>query len=98
MNNPFARPYYSLAANTTVANGKAFGGQGFDNISLQVIGIVAGDVVQLQQSNDGDNWEQQGSNITSDGFTVVVPGAVYFRASRTNISGSGTVDAIFASG
>ncbi len=98
MSCPFAKPYYSLAANTTVADGRVFGGQGFRDISLQLIGMVATDIVQLEESNDGTNWEQQGTDLTADGFTVVIPGAVYYRSNMTNISGAGTVDAIFASG
>ena len=94
----FAKPYYSLSDNTTVANGGTFSGQGVAFITVQVTGVVTNDIVQIQASNDGVGWAQIGDDITADGVYAVERGAVYYRAIRSDITGAGTVDAVFAGG
>lgn len=96
MSDFHTRPYYSLNGATTVVNGANFGGLGLSAITVQTVGIVAGDVVQIFRSNDGLNWYQDGTDITTNDLVDVTPGAVYYRARLNAIAGGGAVDAIFA--
>ena len=96
MSNFYTRPYYSLSEAITVVNGANFGGLGLSAITVQTVGIVAGDVVQIFRSNDGLNWIQDGSDITTNTITDLTTGAVYYRARLNAIAGGGAVDAIFA--
>ena len=86
-----------LAGNTTVANGPWILLAGLRNPSVQVDGIVAGDIVQLQGTNDDDPnavgaaINQIGADVTVDSLLNVDPGPRWIRARRSDISGSGTV-------
>lgn len=92
-----SRPYYSLAQTVAaVENGKTFGGQGFDAISVHIEGIVTDDIVQIQAKNDDEaTYVQIGSDITEDGVYAVERGAMFYRAIVSDDSGGGTVTAIF---
>lgn len=93
------KPFLSLNQTASgTENGRVFGAQGYDTLSLHAEGIVAGDIVQVQASNDGTNWLQVGSDITEDGVHAVELGARYYRASVTDNSGGGTVAATFVGG
>lgn len=96
MTDVHTRPYYSLSGAEAVVDGAAFGGLGLSAITLQTVGIVAGDVVQLFRSNDGVTYYQDGSDITTNTIVDATPGAVYYRARLNAIAGGGAVDAIFA--
>lgn len=96
MSHFWTRPYYSLSEDTTVKNGANFGGLGLSAITVQSIGIVAGDVIQIFRSNDGVTWYQDGSDITTNTITDLTPGAVYYRARLNAIAGGGSVSAVFA--
>jgi hypothetical protein len=76
----------------------AYGGDGLHHLSLQVSGIVAGDIIQVEASNDGENWAQVGSDIDADGVYAVELGAFYYRANYSDNSGGGPVTAIFNGG
>lgn len=96
MSHFYTRPYYSLSGAITVVNGANFGGLGLSAITVQTIGIVAGDVVQIFRSNDGVTYYQDGADITTNTFRDLTPGAVYYRARLNAIVGGGAVDAVFA--
>ena len=93
----FATPFTSLEQTASgVEDGKVFGGQGFHHIAVQVEGIVATDVVQIEAKNDDDlAFIQLGSDITADGVYAVEPGARYYRAIVSANAGGGTVTAVF---
>jgi hypothetical protein len=93
----FATPFKSLEQTASaVENGKVFGGQGFDAISVQVEGIVATDVVQIEAKNHDDlAFIQLGSDITADGVYPIEPGSRYYRAIVSANAGGGTVTAVF---
>jgi len=68
-------------------------------ISLQVDGMVTNDIVQVEASNDeGTTWTQVGDDITADGIYSIETGANDYRANLTDVSGGGTVTAIFFGG
>ena len=90
------RPYYSLKDAVLAADGANFGGLGLSAISMQTVGIVAGDVVQLFRSNDGVTYYQDGSDITTNTIVDATPGSVYYRARLNAVVGGGDVSAIFA--
>lgn len=92
----YTRPYYSLAGAVTVVDGANFGGLGLSAITVQIVGIVAGDEVQIFRSNDGVTYYQDGSDITTNSIVQLTTGAVYYRARLNAIVGGGAVDAIFA--
>jgi len=96
MSQFYTRPYYSLTEAVLAADGANFGGLGLSAITLQTVGIVAGDVVQLFRSNDGVTYYQDGSDITTNTIVDATPGAVYYRARLNAIVGGGAVSAIFA--
>ena len=96
MSSFYTRPYYSLKDAITVSNGANFGGLGLSAITVQTVGIVPGDIVQIFRSNDGESWVQDGTNITTNTITDLTPGAVYYRARLNAIAGGGAVNAVFA--
>lgn len=97
MGGAFSRPFYSLdQAVAAVENGKDFGGQGFDLISVHVEGIVTNDIVQIEAKNDDAlTYVQIGSDVTADGVYAVEVGARYYRAIVSDDSGGGTIKAVF---
>jgi hypothetical protein len=97
MPGAFSRSFYSLQQTAAaVEDGKTFGGQGFDKISVHVEGIVTDDIVQIEASNDDAlAFVQIGSDITADGVYDVEVGAKYYRAVVSDDSGGGTIDAVF---
>jgi len=97
MSGVHSRPYYSLAQTASaVENGKAFGGQGFEAITVHVEGIVSGDIVQIQARNDDElTFVQIGSDITADGVYAVELGAMHYRGIVSDNSGGGTVTIAF---
>lgn len=91
-----AESFVSLTGNTTVANGEAFNAEGVERLSLQVSGIVSGDIVKAQASNDGGaTWSDLADDITADGIYSIQVGAGMYRARRSDITGAGTVEAVF---
>lgn len=92
-----SRPYYSLAQTASaVEDGKTFGGQGYDAISVHVEGIVSGDIVKIQAKNDDElTFVQIGSDITADGVYAVELGAAFYRGIVSDNSGGGTVTIVF---
>jgi len=93
----FATPFTSLEQTASgVEDGKVFGGQGFHYIAVQVDGIVATDIVQIEAKNHDDlTFVQVGDDITADGVYAVEPGARYYRAAVTTAAGGGTITAVF---
>lgn len=89
-------PFKSLDGAIATGGGGAFGGLCADAVTVQVVGIVSGDTVDIEVSNDGVNWETDGSTITADGVASLTPGFAYYRANLTAIAGGGAVSAIFA--
>jgi hypothetical protein len=89
--------FISLDAEDEVANGDSFPPRvGFGHMSVQVNGMVTNDIVQVQASNDGTNYEPIGDDISADGIYAVELGAVEYRAAVTDVSGGGTITATFA--
>jgi hypothetical protein len=86
------------AVTSTGASAGAYGGDGLHHLTLQVDGIVADDIVQIEASNDGVLWDQVGDDIEEDGIYAVELGAFYYRANFTDDSGGGTITAIFNGG
>lgn len=64
----------------------------FQDRSIQFIGVNG--TLQVHISNDGVNFKQFGSNISSDGFVALTTPAHYVRITRTGGNGS-TDQAIF---
>ncbi len=90
------RPLTSLNAATSTGRGKIFGCQGMGEFSVTVEGIVAGDVVTIQGSNDGTNWGSAATTITVDGQYNIEGGSLYLVANLTAIAGGGSVTAIIS--
>lgn len=91
----------SLDGATTVVDGAAFvtGSVNRESFALQVDGMVTNDIVQVEASNDGGTtWTKVGDDITADGIYSVEAGAERYRANLTDVSGGGTVTAIFFGG
>lgn len=71
----------------------------YDDPSVHVEGIVAGDVVIVQVSNDAgiheaiSNVEQYGGDITTDGVYPIVRGPRWARVNFTDDSGGGSITA-----
>lgn len=93
-----------LDQNTIVADGNPKPVGDKDLLVIQVIGLVAGDVVQIEGSNDEGlrpdgggvvNWSiiQTGGSddITANGIYELSPVPNWIRAKRTAIVGGGTV-------
>ena len=97
MSGIHSRPYYSLAQTVAaVEDGKTFGGQGYESISVHIEGMVATDIVQIEAKNDTDlTFVQIGSDITADGVYAVELGAAYYRGIVSDKSGGGTVTIVF---
>jgi hypothetical protein len=68
-------------------------------ISVQVSGIVSGDVCRIDLSNSptkpsaSDNQIQYGANVTVDGVTAVTTPAAWVKVRQSAIAGGGTVSA-----
>lgn len=90
------RPLTSLNAAIATGRGKVFGCQGMHDFSVTVSGIVAGDVVTVQGSNDGTNWGDAATTITADGQYNIAGGSLYLAANLTDISGGGSVTAVIS--
>ena len=82
----------------TGASASAYGGDGLHHLTLQVDGIVTGDIVQIEASNDGATWDQVGADIDADGIYAVELGAFYYRVNFTDDSGGGSITATFNGG
>jgi len=97
MSGIHSRPYYSLVQTVAaVENGKTFGGQGYEAISVHVEGIVTNDIVQIQARNDDElTFVQIGSDIVADGVYAVELGAMHYRAIVSDKTGGGTITAAF---
>lgn len=97
MPGSFSRSYYSLNQTASAVEvGGAFGGQGFEAISVHVQGIVAGDIVQILAANDDALTPVQiGSDITADGVYGVDLGAKFYYASVSDNTGTGLIKAVF---
>lgn len=97
----FGTKTVSLDGASTVTNGAAFvvGSVNRTTFSLQIDGMVTNDIVQVEGSNDdGTTWTKIGDDITQDGMYAIEAGADRYRANLTDISGGGTVTAIFFGG
>lgn len=93
--------FTTLDAEDEVANGATWtvGSVNRESFSLQVDGMVTNDIVQVEASNDsGTTWTQIGDDITADGVYSVEAGADSYRAIVSNVSGGGTITAIFFGG
>jgi hypothetical protein len=86
------------AEEDTGASDSAYGGDGLHHLTLQVDGIVSGDILQIEASNDGAIWDQVGDDIDEDGIYAVELGAFYYRANFTDDSGGGAITATFNGG
>lgn len=70
---------------------------GWRNPSVEVDGIVVGDVVQIQVTNAKDpdaagaQILQQDADITEDSLVGVDPGAAWIRANVSAVAGGGTI-------
>lgn len=87
----------SLDAETVLnTEGVAFPvGECSQQASLQINGIVGGDKVTIQFSNDGDNWED-GTEYDSDQIVDIDKHYKYARAKLTAVAGGGSVTALFS--
>lgn len=91
-----------LRDNSTVADGDWRNLLGARNPAIQVDGIVAGDIIQIEVSNSPDPddssaiVDQLGDDITEDGIYQIDPGPKWIRAARSDISGSGDVTVILS--
>lgn len=69
----------------------------YEDPTLHVDGMVAGDILIVQVSNDPGIHEaitiidQYGVNITADGVYPIVPGPRWARVNFTNDAGGGTL-------
>lgn len=86
------------AVTATGASAGSYGGDGLHHLTLQVDGIVAGDIVQIEASNDGVTWDQVGADIDADGIYAIELGAFYYRANFSDDTGGGTITATFNGG
>lgn len=89
-----------FTANTTVANSPFKDVRGWKNLSFQVTGMVSGDVIKLQGSNDDFKVVAAASlvftdipeNITASGiYWLDQPTPALIRVARTAITGGGSV-------
>lgn len=87
----------SLDADTVLNTvGKVFPlGECDERASLQITGIVAGDEVTPQYSNNGTTWVD-GSAITDNGITDLNTHYKLAQAKLTAVLGGGSVTALFS--
>lgn len=93
-----------LGPGTIIADGPAKPTGDKDEVSIQVSGIIAGDKVQIEGSNDEGLREDSGgithwsnipisgvADITVDGIYTLATSPRWLRARRTDITGGGSV-------
>lgn len=93
MSHVASRPLQVLTNAVATGADAVFGAQGMIEFSVTVEGIVAGDVVTVQGSNDGTNWGSAATTITADGQYNIEGGSKFLRANVTTWAGGGTINA-----
>jgi hypothetical protein len=90
-----ANPFTSLDATAATGPGAEWPAGGYRTPAVQLVGIIDTDIVQVEASIDGANWEQLGEDIVADGVFIIEAGAGLLRANFTDDTGGGTITAIF---
>jgi hypothetical protein len=68
----------------------------FSTLTIHFFGMVVGDEVEIQASNEErpTDWEKVGDTITEDQIVSVDPGARWMRVNLTDGSGGGAISAV----
>lgn len=93
MSNVYARDFTLLDDVTTAVAGEHIQLGTATFISVQLVGMLAGDEVALEVCNVLGQWESAVA-VTEDGVYIVESGARFLRARVTSVSGGGTIDAV----
>jgi hypothetical protein len=96
MTHVVSRPVQVLTDAVATGADKVFAAPGMTEFSITVEGIVAGDIITVEGSNDGTNWGAAATTITVDGQYNIEGGSTYLRANVTTWGGGGTINAWIA--
>lgn len=92
MTRVISRPLKCLDGATSTGRGKAFGCQGMTEFAATISGIVAGDTVSFEASQDGVDWVEVVAAAGDNGAVALPSGYNYLAPNVAAIAGGGPID------